>query len=508
MARESPVSPTAEKAAAASSPERVTHSQAGHEYLTEEAIMADDTRDPNDEPTWAAELIKAFQFGSTYPGFAPVSAEQGATTTGAGGATSQLQQTVTQALRGVLGRTFKQGDSRSFQAALEVSFVYKEVSGRQTYEWRPRAYPTSGAADIGGGISGAQFSLVSFANSLYEKTLPLIDQVYSLIPDVDEEEMDAARAIYRSVWSEFIGELGREGGPRAPRANELSTGIFNRLDQRSAKGHLVRLGGLLGMIDVDEDGRTRLRKGRLNIKRRRVVTTEEESNLTSFISLTDYFFAVDQSWDNYRVNFFQKDLGTGLLTLERQLAVLAESVNEVFIAMDSVFVDQAERLAILIDFKNYKDVSVEDFLSWIVTFATTEAPGLIREGGKWGVEAILPTAERLNELVGQFVERIKGTEEEEEENGGATGATGVTGVPAPSPNVRQTKRQALLKAKQGPVAPYDVDDDDDQDEDEDEGAQRLRPLPPAFNHPRVLNPLGEVSFYLEQLVVTAEKISQ
>jgi hypothetical protein len=391
------------------------------------------------------KLTKAFEFGNSYPGFAPVSAEQGSTTPGTI-APSQLQQSVTQALQGVLGRSFKQGDYRSFKTALEISFEYQEVSGRATYKWRPRAYPSQGATDFGGGISGAQYSLVSFATGMYEKTIPLIDQLRSLNSDADPEEVEAAKAIFRSVWTEFIGELSREGGPRAPRANDLSTGIFNKQSNTSAVGHIVRLGRLLGMIKVKDD-KAVLTDGRINFTRQNVVTTEEEGSLTNFISVSDYFFAVDRSWDNYRNNFFQQDLGTGLLSLERQLAVLEESINEVYVAMDSVFVDQAQRLAILIDFQEFKDVSVEDFLSWIASFASTEAPGLIREGGKWGVEAILPTAKTLQGLVDQFIDEIKATDE-----GGG--------------------------------------------------------LPPAFNHGRVLNPLAEVKLYLGQVILTATKICQ
>jgi hypothetical protein len=414
------------------------------------------------------KLVKAFEFGNTYPGIAPVSAEQQGT--GAHGAPSQLQQTVTQALQGVLGRSFKQGDYRSFRAALEVSFEIKETGGRTSYQWRPRAYPSKGATDIGGGISGAQYSLVSFATGMYEKTLPLIEQLHSLITDADQENVAAAKAIYRSVWGEFIGELSREGGPRAPRANALSTSLFNKLSDKRATGHLVRLGGLLGMLQVDDDdGTTCLNEGRLNITRRNVVTTEEEGNLTNFISLADYFFAVDMSWDNYRKNFFQKDLGTGLLTLERQLSVLEESVNEVYGAMDSVMVEQSERLAILIDFKQYKDVTIEDFLSWIASFASTEAPSLIREGGRWGVEAILPTARELLTLTGQFIDQI--------EAAGVTTATADSGTGGEGNARKGTKAQHALT------------------------------MPAAFNHGRVLNPLSEVKLYLGQVVATARKIA-
>lgn len=428
------------------------------------------------------KLVKAFEFGNTYPGIAPVSAEQQGT--GAHGAPSLLQQTVTQALQGVLGRSFKQGDYRSFRAALEVSFEIKETGGRTSYQWRPRAYPSKGATDIGGGISGAQYSLVSFATGMYEKTLPLIEQLHSLITDVDQENLAAAKAIYRSVWGEFIGELSREGGPRAPRAIALSKSLFNNLNNKSATGHLVRLGGLLGMLKVNaDDGSTCLNEGRLNITRRNVVTTEEEGNLTNFISLADYFIAVDTSWDNYHKNFFQKDLGTGLLTLERQLSVLEESVNEVYAAMDSVFVEQSERLAILIDFKEYKDVTIEDFLSWIVSFASVEAPSLIREGGRWGVEAILPTARELLTLMGQFIDQIEAA-------GGGEPHSLQKG------HVKTTNPTAGSATVAGGGAPT-----------KGSKAEDVLTMPAAFNHGRVLNPLSEVKIYLGQVVATARKIA-
>ena len=196
------------------------------------------------------KVVEAIEFGNTYPGLG---------STGQGGAAgpaspSDLQRRVLGTIQQVLGRTFKEGDHRSFKVALEASFEYKETAGRTSYQWKPRAYPLTGGADIGGGVSGAQFSMVSLATGLYEKTLPLIDGLYSLIPDVDEEQFEAAKSIFRTMWSEFINELGREGGPRATRADSLANGIYvepvptGQVTVKLAKGHLVRLGVLLGMV--------------------------------------------------------------------------------------------------------------------------------------------------------------------------------------------------------------------------------------------------------------------
>ena len=395
-------------------------------------------------------LTAAQEFGDTYPSVSiSAPAPSGPTGPVGSGGTSSLQNLVTQAIQGVLGRSFKPGDHRSFRAALEVSFEYKEVSGRPAYEWRPRAYPSVGATDIGGGVSGAQYSLVSFANNLHEQADPLIDGLNSLDANVDEEEFEAAQAIFETAWDEFVGELSREGGPRASRADELAKGIYN---PATNTGHLISLGRQLGVVATVSASRTKTPAGgvgligRIEFDRTRVVTSEEEGYLTNFIALTDYYFAVVLAWENYRDTFLGKDLGSGLLLIERALAVVEDGVNEVYTAMDSVNVDQGERLVIPIGFGgDDKGLTIEDLLSWIASFASTEAPELIREGGRRGVAAIIPTAAKLSLLLTNFI--------------------GIINTPP---------KDSLL--------------------------------PKQFRHARVINPLDELGRYLQALVQQARSI--
>jgi hypothetical protein len=360
------------------------------------------------------ELVKAFEFGSTYPSVSVPSQQAGAAY---GAPTSNLQQLVTQALQGVLGRSFRPGDHASFKAALDVSFEYKRVGDKDVYTHKPRAYPAVGASDIGGGVSGAQFSLVSFASGLHEKTKPLIDDLHSLDEAGDEEELEAAKAIFSTNWDEFVGELSREGGPRRSRADTLAKSIFNpeELDANQPNleqaGSLIRLGVELDVIVSIESIPDSL-VGRIVFDRSGVVTSEEEGYLTNYIALTDYYFAVAQAWQNYRTTFLgtgSRDLGSGLLLIERALAVVEDGVNEVYIAMDSVNIDQPERLIIRIGFPDDedKDLTVEDFLSWIHSFACREAPALIRDGGTLGIRAIIPTVTKLKDLTDEFLNRIQ-----------------------------------------------------------------------------------------------------
>lgn len=343
----------------------------------------------------AADIADAIRNATAYPFLttngAPVSG--GSATT----AIPSLQRTVEGALRTVLGRVPKQGDARSFVAALNQSFAVKDVEGRTEWSWTPRTY--AGQTDLGGGVTGAQASLVTFARSALSSSLPLLDGLYSLLPDADEEEVEAARTILRQGWIEFVNELETEGGPRAPRANQISERLKQQL--------IPKLGALLGMVKVVNGQPQKAANTRPMITRANVITPDEEVNLTNFIALADYIFAVDQSWDSYRTDFFQADLGSGLVLLSRALSVTAETVDEITAAMDSVFVGPAERMVAKIDLQGpYKDMVVEELLSWITTFASNEAPMLVQDGGKRGVEAILPTADLFRELVGQFIWQI------------------------------------------------------------------------------------------------------
>jgi len=397
------------------------------------------------------DLVKAFEFGSTYPSVTPTGQQPGATYGGA--PITNLQQLVTQALQGVLGRSFRPGDHASFKAALDVSFEYKRVGDKDVYTHKPRAYPSVGSSDIGGGVSGAQYSLVSFATGLHEKTDPLIDDLHSLDEAGDEEELEAAKAIFSSNWDEFVDELSREGGPRSSRADTLAQGIFNpdavqigRGINLEQAGSLIRLGVELGVITRVEAVANSL-VGKIVFDRTGVVTSEEEGYLTNYIALTDYYFAVVQAWQNYKNTFLGTDLGSGLLLIERALAVVEDGVNEVYIAMDSVNIDQPERLVITIGFNSPdQDLTVEDFLSWIQSFACREAPALIRDGGRLGIQAIIPTARKLDTLTRRFLELIQP----------APGASGS--------------------------------------------------LPQQFSHARVRHPVSELQRYLAELVRLAERL--
>src|SRR5581483_6503615 len=151
-------------------------------------------------------------------------------------------------------------------------------------------------------------------------------------------------------------------------------------------GHLGQLRDLFGLVD-----------GRIN-------TLDEEGVVSNYIAIQDYALAIRASWLQFKALWQGQDLGTRLVLLSRGLSVIADSVQEVYAAMDSVFVGAAERQVASFPTSDGGSMLVEDLLSWVVSFATDEAPRLIHEGGRRGVTAVQPTAILLESLVRDLLE--------------------------------------------------------------------------------------------------------
>ncbi len=316
-----------------------------------------------------------------------------------------LGQVVEGAIQQVLGWKPRTDDPKGFVGALNQSFKAMEVDGARQFTWLPRTYAVQ--TDLSGGLTGAQASLFSRAQNAIDQMLPLLDDLQALRVDVDEENLDALRSLVRSQITELVNELGAAGGPRVARVDQL----FNVLLGPAAFQSLPemdpdKVGGQVGVL-----------RGILGMEGGKVNTVDEEQNLTNFRILVDYLTSLRQSWIANR-QFFERPtskpfFGTQLVLLSRQLSVVAESVDELRATMDSVFIGDAERQTLRINFPNSvtlpdkttepaatNTMFIEELLSWVSTFASSEGPNLIQEGGKYGVQfSFLPTAKMLRNLV-------------------------------------------------------------------------------------------------------------
>jgi hypothetical protein len=304
--------------------------------------------------------------------------------------TSQLGQIVDGALREVLGWRPRATDAQGFVAALNQSFSVKEVQGHVEWKWTPRSYAV--AAELGA-VTGAQASIYSRAKAMLNQSLPLLEGLHPLNAAFDVEDVEAIRAIVKSSLTELVAELGREGGPRVARVDELFFQLFATDDP--------------GDLDDTEDldGQLGLLRERFGLERKFVNTIDEEQNLTNYLIIADNTISLRFTWEQQK-KFFDLDatdvfLGTQSVLLSRALAVVAESVEETYFVMDSVFLGSAERQVVELHFSapDLPAIFLGDLLSWVELFATNEGPRLIRDGGKDGViEAFSKTAAKLFRL--------------------------------------------------------------------------------------------------------------
>ncbi len=301
---------------------------------------------------------------------------------------ASLSQIIDGTLRQVLGWRPHTSDPKGFVAALNQSFTLVEEAGKTEWEWKPHTYTIQ--ADLGA-VTGAQASIFARAKVILDQSLPLLHGLKSLLPDFDPEDTEASKVIVESSLTELVGEMGLIGGPRVQRVDSF---FFTLLGEKNTDDP-EQVDGQLG----------RLRK-RLGLERQRVNTVEEEQNLTNFRILGDNIISLKQSWDSQRRFFDRRGtdvfLGTHLVLLSRALTVLGESVQEAYLAMDSVFLRDAERQAIPLPLgKNQPTLTIAELLEWVERFASKEGPRLIREAGKDGALSFRSTVKRLHEAVSE-----------------------------------------------------------------------------------------------------------
>jgi hypothetical protein len=366
--------------------------------VTSKAIVEDRKTRERDmaRVTGALEDAVAYPMLTEEVGFAPSPLSRQSAP--AGGGTSNLGQIVGKAVNDVLGWKVKPNDSKGFVGALTSSFTGQDVDGHTEWKWTPRTYAVQ--TDLSGGITGAQASLYSRAQKALEQSLPLLDGLYPLDPEADAEDAAALRTLVKSQFTSLVGELAMPGGPRRARVDQYFVLLLDPPGYPTAstvESDPDKIAGTLGQLR-DAFGVSFSQSEYVN-------DVQDEQDLSNFRILADYVTSLAQSWLGNR-QFFdpngdQRFLGTQLVLLSRQLSVVAESVDEVRFTLDSVFIGPAERQTLKLNFGNgaVDALVIEDFLSWVQNFATSEGPQLIQDGGKMAVaNSFLPIARKLSRL--------------------------------------------------------------------------------------------------------------
>ncbi|WP_448604032.1 hypothetical protein [Thermoleptolyngbya sp.] len=328
-----------------------------------------------------------------------------------------LQGIVENALGSILGHTQRTDNPKTLVNTLTQTFTARQVDGRTVYDWNPQTASVR-ASDLGGGITGAQASLYHRAKTAIQDGIQLLNGLNPLKPSADRENMEATRSIVRTEMQELLAELGARGGPRILRVDNLFQLLLGEdLDSGNQRpgGQLKKLAEYFGLV-----------RGQIN-------TVEEEQNYSNFLTLKDYLQSLRRSWVDYKRTQHSSAgayIGTQLVRLSQALAVVAESVQEVYRIMELFFLGPEERLSVYIDFTRARakdeemetpyrfprpafplpdgtgypveetaklgdSMSVEGLLTWVWRFASEEGPLLAKSGGKLGIRVISETSDRL-----------------------------------------------------------------------------------------------------------------
>lgn len=311
--------------------------------------------------------------------------------------------TVEDALRDVLGWRPKADDPGGFTAALAASFTLREVDGHIESAYVQRNYAVQLQADMGA-VTGAQASLYSRAKNALEHALPLLSGLTPLKPAADPEDAGATREIVQSLFTDLVDELGAVGGPRCQRVESLLEQLVGSLAAADPVNPDT-VGGQLGEL-----------RTRFGFEREDIGRLAEEQNLTNYWILVEYVGDVRRSYlDNRR--YFSRSaqpgandafLGTQLVLLSRQLALVADTVEETNFVLDSVFVDAAQRQTIWLEFTNPDlgpRLSMFELLDWVSRVATREGPRLIQDAGRDGLGSLTGSLARLNDLLDAVVDK-------------------------------------------------------------------------------------------------------
>lgn len=330
----------------------------------------------------------------------------GIPTTGAGGiagpGASNIGQIAMQAVTDVLGWKVNTADPKGFLGALTQSFSLKDVEGHVESTWMPRTYAVQ--TDLGGGITGAQASLYMRAKDALDQSLSLLDGLYPLDPDADPEYVRALREMARSQMNEIVKELGVVGVPSILRINTyfkiLLGQDITKLPPAGVQLDPDQIRGTLG--DIRKEYGIYFEGNPFNN------SVEDEQDITNFRVISDYMTSLCQSWIVNR-KFFEIEskqpafFGTQLVLISRQFNVIAETVNEVRFALDSVFIGPNERQTLLLKFPDgskFPSMYLEDVLDEVDSFVTNEGPRLLRDGGKISVtNNILPVVRDLKDMI-------------------------------------------------------------------------------------------------------------
>lgn len=338
------------------------------------------------------------------PGGSPPSGTNGHPRTG---------NSVLASLSEILGWRINLQDPAGIRRALGDAFtVSRDIEGKTAVKWNPRGFRVQVNQSGVSAITGSQRSLLDRAETIVGEIRSLLKSLLPLTSEPDWEDVHAIQSLLEPELDELIEQFGAEGGPVVQRVDTIFE-LMMDYDPEVTNPTFADPATVTGQLG--------LLRNRLGLVNHNVNTVAEELRLTRFHTLVNYIDMLRMTWHAQRTAFNRVEseafLGTHSVLIERALSVVAESVQEVYRACNSVFLGAAERAVVSIEIEdtagvaggNVSRVTLAELLDWIDDVATSRGFDIIRSGGKDGIiHALAPTLARLvfvlnqaNEFIGE-----------------------------------------------------------------------------------------------------------
>ena len=267
-------------------------------------------------------------------------------------------------------------------AALNRLFTRKEIEGKTVYEYAAQA--AVGAGDFSQGQSAAQIGLATRAKNLLDHSRSRLQVIKPRHSGADQEAVQAIRLVLLKELGELTDELGQPGGPRAERIDTLLDTLMGTEEGR---------GGLFGLFETEFGLEN---PDRLN-------SPDEYDDWVNFQMVRSDWVMLRQSWDQMK-ELQEGDFGLLSSKLIRELKLAGESIRELEDVLDEVGIEASDREVLLVNADADSELTLSGLLSWIRHLCLNEAPQLIREGGRIGVVALIPTLDKVISLEAALLE--------------------------------------------------------------------------------------------------------
>lgn len=313
---------------------------------------------------------------------------------GGGGArrTSEIQTTVNDAVRDILGKTLRKNDGRALQAALDHVFKFEIVDGHRRVRYQSPGFTVT--TDLGTELSGPQKSLYTFIESAGGELRKRIETMRPLKIVSDSERTEPDRSGWLIELEELIATIRNSINLRPLRID----GAFERLEQ-----YRINAEYSFGYREAQT--------------RRNIQSIDDEQAYTEFLNATHFQNAMGSASKDFKLlqglpdaaqlEFYDFDetpvlIGTRLALLEDLLSVVSESVEEVYADLEALGVGEVERRVTPLSFIQgpfqEQEMNVGELFDWVLNF-TNKAQRILKDGSRSALRILHAEAGRLVELL-------------------------------------------------------------------------------------------------------------